>query len=257
MKNVNQLFTLKGKVSIITGAARGNGREIAMSFAKYGSNLILIDKLKSELNELKNKLIKFKIKSKIFICDLSSSNDVKTIVNKLKKQKVKIDVLINNAGITLPSLKPVYPEILWEKTYKVNLKAPFLLCNGLLKNFNKNSSIINITSMGAELGFFNNVAYQAFKGALRQMTKSMAMDYAKYNIRVNNLSPGYIKTNMTKLSFQNKNKKKKLMNRTIIGRLGNPKDLVGAAIFLASSASSYITAQDIRVDGGFTAKGDI
>jgi NAD(P)-dependent dehydrogenase (short-subunit alcohol dehydrogenase family) len=83
------------------------------------------------------------------------------------------------------------------------------------------------------------------------------MDYAKYNIRVNNLSPGYIKTNMTKLSFQNKNKKKKLINRTIIGRLGDPKDLVGTAIFLASSASNYITAQDIRVDDGFTAKGDI
>ena len=89
------------------------------------------------------------------------------------------------------------------------------------------------------------------------MTKSMAMDYAKYKIRVNNLSPGYIKTNMTKKSFSNKTRKNKLINKTILGRLGTSKDLIGTVIFLSSSASDYITAQDIRVDGGYTYKGDV
>jgi len=255
-KNKN-MFSLKGKTSVVTGAARGNGKEIAISFAKNGANVILIDKLLPELKKLKKELKKYKVTTKFFLCDLSSLEEIKDLISKIKKEKIYIDILVNNAGVSFSSTSKIYPDDLWEKTYKVNLKAPFLLSSGLINNFNKNSSIINITSLGAELGFYNNVAYQTFKGALRQMTKSMAMDYAKFKIRVNNLSPGYIKTNMTKKSFSNKTRRNKLINKTILGRLGTSKDLIGTVIFLSSLASEYITAQDLRVDGGYTYKGDV
>ena len=114
-------------------------------------------------------------------------------------------------------------------------------------------SIINITSLNSELGFPNNPAYVAMKGGLKQLTKSLAVDLGKYNIRVNNVGPGYIKTNMTKQGW--KNNRKEIEDRTILGRWGEPKDLVGTMVFLLSSASSYITGQDIYVDGGYLTKG--
>ena len=114
-------------------------------------------------------------------------------------------------------------------------------------------SIINITSLNSELGFPNNPAYVATKGGLKQLTKSLAVDLGKYNIRVNNIGPGYIKTNMTKQGW--KNNKQAIEDRTILGRWGKPEDLIGSIIFLLSDASSYITGQDIYVDGGYLAKG--
>ena len=114
-------------------------------------------------------------------------------------------------------------------------------------------SIINITSLNAELAFPDNPAYVAFKGGLKQLTKSLALDLGKYNIRVNNLGPGYIRTNMTKKGWANN--RKKIEEKTILGRWGEPKDLVGTIIFLLSNASSYITGQDIYVDGGYLVNG--
>ncbi len=114
-------------------------------------------------------------------------------------------------------------------------------------------SIINITSLNAELAFPDNPAYVAFKGGLKQLTKSLALDLGKYNIRVNNIGPGYMRTNMTKKGWANN--RKLIEDRTILGRWGTPDDLIGTAIFLLSSASSYITGQDIYVDGGYLTKG--
>ena len=113
--------------------------------------------------------------------------------------------------------------------------------------------MINITSLNSELGFPNNPAYVSMKGGLKQLTKSLAIDLGEFNIRVNNLGPGYIKTNMTKGSW--KNRKTEIEDRTILGRWGEPEDLLGTVIFLLSSASNYITGQDIYVDGGYLAKG--
>ena len=117
----------------------------------------------------------------------------------------------------------------------------------------KSGVIINITSINAEFAFPNNPAYIYTKGGLKQLTKSLAVDLGKYNIRVNNVGPGYIKTNMTKQGW--KKNRKQIEDRTILGRWGEPEDLVGTIVFLLSSASSYITGQDIYVDGGYLTKG--
>ena len=116
-------------------------------------------------------------------------------------------------------------------------------------------SIVNITSLNSELAFPDNPAYVAFKGALKQLSKSAAVDLGKHNIRVNNVGPGYFITDMTKKSWEDPKKFKERANKTVLGRWGNPEDLVGVSVFLASDASSYITGQDIYVDGGWTIKG--
>ena len=116
-------------------------------------------------------------------------------------------------------------------------------------------SIINITSIGAELGFPNNPAYIAAKGALKQLTRSLALDLGSFGIRVNNIGPGYFRTDMTKGSWNDPQLEEDRIRRTILGRWGEPDDLAGAVIFLASEASRYITGQDLYVDGGWLAKG--
>jgi NAD(P)-dependent dehydrogenase (short-subunit alcohol dehydrogenase family) len=140
----------------------------------------------------------------------------------------------------------------------INTTSYFELSKISLKYMKKNKmggSIINFTSIGGFLGFPNNPAYCASKGAVQQLTKSLAVDLSKFNIRVNNIVPGYIKTPMNIKSWKNKIEKKRRAERTILGRWGNTKDLIGATIFLSSEASSYITGTDIVVDGGWLSKG--
>ena len=240
---------------MVTGAARGNGRAIAEGFLDAGAKVYFIDILK---NELKKTVDSTKSQNaKYIVADVANKNDLEKAVEKIYKENGKIDILVNNAAITIGDPSEIYKEENWEKTYQVNLKAPFLLSQLVAKYMirQKSGVIINITSLGAEQGFSNNPAYVAFKGGLKQLGKALAFDWAKYNIRVNNLMPGYMQTNMTKKSWGNPVLKKEREKKTMLGKLGEPDDLVGPAIFLASDASSYITGHDLCVDGGWLPKG--
>lgn len=243
----SELFNVHGKTVIITGSGRGIGLEIAKCFHNLGSNVIRIDK------NLK-KLHKFKFED--FKIDLTNNDLLKTVVKKIKKKFKYIDVLINNAGITINSNKP-YDEKILKKTINTNLFVAYKLSNMICKIMAKknNGSIINITSLGAELGFKKNPSYQVSKAGLKQLSKALAYDWGHKNIRVNNVCPGYMRTSMTDKSFKNSHLKSKRDSRMILKRWGTPHDLVGPCIFLASEASSYITGTDIFVDGGWLAKG--
>mgnify|MGYP001167820448 CR=1 FL=1 len=148
-------------------------------------------------------------------------------------------------------------EKILKKTLSVNLIAAYNLSNKVCKIMSKRKkgSIINITSLAAERGFIGNPSYQVSKAGLKQLTKALACDWGQKNIRINNVCPGYIKTPMTLRSFKNSKLKKNRDTRMILKRWGEPKDLVGPCIFLASDSSSYITGSDIFVDGGWLAKG--
>jgi len=242
-KDSSNLFSLKSKIAVVTGAARGNGYAISEGLRKYGAQVIGLDRMSHpELIESK-KCIK---------CDVTSTKDVAECL----KEYPRIDILVNNAGVSTPRPFLSYPEDIWDETYEVNLKAPFKLMQ-YVANAMKDSggSIINITSLNAELGFPDNPAYLATKGGLKQLTKSAAMDLGKYNIRVNNVGPGYIATEMTRPSWEDEEKRKARTEHTILKRWGQPEDLVGVCVFLASEASAYITGQDIYVDGGWSIKG--
>ena len=222
------LFSVKDKVIIVTGASGGIGEVIA--------------------NEL-DKRDAIVIKADIPDYDVTNAWDLDSLADQ-----EQIHGLVNCAGVTYGNNLFEYKDSDWENTYKVNLKAPYELTRRVAKVMKATGgSIINITSLNAELAFPDNPAYVAFKGGLKQLTKSLALDLGKYNIRVNNIGPGYMRTNMTKKGWANN--RKLIEDRTILGRWGTPDDLIGTAIFLLSSASSYITGQDIYVDGGYLTKG--
>ncbi|MFC1675549.1 SDR family NAD(P)-dependent oxidoreductase [Planctomycetota bacterium] len=255
--DLGRLFDLKGQVAIVTGSARGIGRAIAEGLAQAGVSVVLADILEDELKQTA-KTIKGRNLTAIAIpTDLCKPEDLANLVEQTIKRFGRIDILVNCAGVSIGAACQDYPEDAWNITFDVNVFAAFRLSKLAAKYMIEQQSgrIINLTSIGAVLGFPNNPAYQASKGALLQLTRAMACDWAKYNIRVNNIIPGYFKAPMTEKSWSNPETKKQRAAMCLLNRWGNPGELVGPVIFLASSASSYITGNDLFVDGGFVKTG--
>ena len=246
---MDDLFSLKNKVAIITGGARGNVKAIAQGFLNYGAIVYTIDLISRE---------PLSLGETILIGDITVEKTVEDFVTQIINECSKIDILLNNAGVSISAPSEEYALADWKKTFDTNLTANFRLSQLVAKNMidrKTEGSIINITSLGSELGFPCNPAYVSAKGGLKMLTKALATDWAKYNIRVNNICPGYIYTNMTKKSSNDPEMHKERLKRMMIPRWGNSEDLVGAAIFLASNASRYVTGIDLFVDGGWTSKG--
>ena len=253
LTKMDDLFSVKNKIVIITGSGRGIGRTFALNMAKRSAITYCFDiKFPNKIpKDLSNNLFHIK-------CDLTNKKKFDNECKKIFNRHKKIDVLINNLGITLPGKnEQTYLEKNWEQTLKINLTVAFNCSQTVMKFMlkKKNGSIINITSINAELGFPNNPAYIASKGGLKMLGKSMAKDLGKYGIRVNNLGPGYFKTLMNQNSWKNLKTRKARTIRTMLDRWGEIDELVGPCIFLASDASKYVTAQDLYVDGGWTANG--
>ena len=231
-------------LAVVTGASRGNGKAIASGLEVAGADVVRID-----LNDCD-------AEGKNYIGDVSDQNMIDEVVKYCKQQDYETLSLVNNAGVTYPNEYP-YPSDSWDKTLDINLTVPYKWIEAFTPIFmNVNSgSVINITSLGAELAFPNNPAYIASKGGLKMLTKYYAKALGKYDITVNNLGPGYIKTDMTKNSFSDPVIKKEREKHTLLGRWGEPTDVSNVCVFLCSAESRYITGQDIYVDGGWTANG--
>ena len=258
MSYLEKVFSLNNKVALVTGAAGGNGKTISEALLRSGATVILVDIKKKELTNAVKSFLKQGLDAFEFNCDITKSNQISKLLDFIIKKNRGLDILVNNAGVSFPYSTINYPEKFWEKTYEVNLKAPFILSKKfakIMKNQTSGGVIINITSINAELAFPDNPAYQACKGALKQLTKSLALDFSKYKIRVNSIGPGYFRTKMTEKSWNDKKKRKQRTERTIMKRWGVSNDLIGAIIFLTSNASSYIPGQDIYIDGGWLIKG--
>tara|TARA_R110000824_G_scaffold15247_3_gene64283 strand:+ start:17188 stop:17922 length:735 start_codon:yes stop_codon:yes gene_type:complete len=242
-----KIFEVENKVCVITGAGRGIGLNLAKSLYDLGAFVVGLD-VKFD-SPSKSGFKKIKI-------DLQNDKDIEEVTKSIVNYYKKVDVLINCAGVTIPSEKE-YKLIDWKTTFDVNVTAPFLLMKHFKEGLTQSDSpsVINITSLNAKLAFPNNPAYVASKSALAGLTRSFALDYGKLGIRVNNVAPGYIKTDMTGESWTDESKRKKRQERTMLGRWGSVQDLVGPVVFLASDASSYITGQTIYVDGGWSVKG--
>lgn len=247
------LFSIKGKVVIITGAGNGIGKHIAKKMAEQSAYVYCISKLfENDIpKDLTNNLFNIK-------CNVKNKRKFQKICDEVFIKHKKIDVLINNAGVTYPQKeKSVYPLNKWLSTLEINLTAAFNCSQHVIKHMvkNKQGSIINITSINAELGFPNNPAYVASKGGLKMLGKALARDWGKFGIRVNSIGPGYIKTDPKKSSYKDLRKRVIRRKHTMLDRWGEPNDLVGPCIFFASNASKFITGQDLYVDGGWTANG--
>ena len=241
-------FNVANRVVIVTGSDRGNGFAIANGLCNAGAKVVRIDlAFHSKLN---TDDIEF---------DLTNQTKIKSLVDDIFVKYGRIDGLVNNAGISLASTNPYADAPIYEKTLSINLHAAFAMCSAVcpIMASNKSGSIVNITSLGAELAFPNNPSYQISKAGLRQLTKALARDWGEVGIRANNICPGYINTAMTAKSFTDNELHQQRKNNTLMKRWGESADLVGPTIFLISDASSYITGTDIYVDGGWTANGGL
>ncbi len=239
---------LKNKVVIVTGGFRGNGKAIVDNFLQNGSKVYSLDN-KFNKSEKKNNLIKVKI-------DLTNFEDLEQLIKKIGNKNKKIDILINNAGITL-DLNKYDLSTHWYKTLNINLHVPYFLINYCKKFLikSKNPSVVNISSISSKIAMSNNPSYNVSKSGLNALTMSMAHDFAKHKIRVNSICPGYIKTDMTKKSFYNKKLKKIRTQRTMVENYGKPEDVANLAVFLSSINSNYINAEELIIDGGLIKKG--
>jgi NAD(P)-dependent dehydrogenase (short-subunit alcohol dehydrogenase family) len=249
------LFDLTGKIALITGIGRGIGFALARGFLAAGA--VVCGNVRSPASRVNIGRELPLGPEYIFPGDITDFAFQAEMVNLIIKEQGHIDILVNNAGVTRGNPSEEYLSADWQLTINTNLNAVFHLCQLVGREMIKQNkgAIINITSIGSMLGFPDNPAYVASKGGLRLLTRALARDWARYGIRVNSLCPGYIKTDMTAKSFHDPEKLQDRLNRMMIKRFGEPEDLIGPAIFLASDASGYVTGIDLVVDGGWTAMG--
>lgn len=253
-----RLFDLDGQVAIVTGAARGMGRAISEGLASVGVSVALADINNEELTRSEEAIAARNQRCLAVSGDLCDPAYRGVLVDATMRTFGQIDILVNCAGITRPSPSESYPDEDWDMTLAVNLSAIFHLCK-LVANRDmiprRTGVIINIASINSVVGFPNNPAYLAAKGGLLQLSRGFATDWARYNIRVNTICPGYINTPLSAASYNDPQARAMRASRTLLNRWGQPEELVGPVIFLASQASTYITGNDLFVDGGWAKSG--
>lgn len=235
------------KKVLITGASGGIGEILAQKFHEAGYFVILSGRNILKLNKITKQLKK---NFDVLSCDLDSSESIKIFCKDLEKKHERIDVLINNAGVTDDSLFIRMDEKKWDNVLETNLKSNFYLTNFFIKGMLKNKwgRIINITSVVCHTGNPGQSNYCASKAAIIGMSKSIAMEVARRGITVNCISPGFIETSMTE--SLNSDQKENILAKIPMAKIGKPEDVANSAIFLASDNSEYITGQTIHVNGG-------
>lgn len=255
---------LENKIAIITGATTGIGRATSILFCSEGANVVVVGKREEEGRETVRLAEKGKGKAIFIKTDVSQATQVEEMVTQTISAFGKIDVLFNNAGINPePARKTLTecPEEIWDQVMQVNLKGVYLTSKYVIPHMilNRRGSIINMGSCYGHVGVKNRCVYSASKGGVITLTKSMAIDYAQYNIRVNCISPAIIETDIAKniLEAARKNPeiwKEMITNKIPMDKPGQPMEVAFAALFLASDESSFITGTSLRVDGGYTAQ---
>ena len=247
------MFDLSGKTALITGASRGLGFAIAKGFCHQGAAVILNGRNPETLETSAGELRAEGGVVYTSCFDVTNSDAIKVAVADIEANIGAIDILVNNAGIQHRQLLLDLPEADWRRVLETNLTAPFLVARSVAPGMvqRKSGKIINICSLTSELGRANVAPYATAKGGLKMLTKSMAVEWAKDNVQVNGIGPGYFLTEMNTALVEDDKFNSWVCNRTPAGRWGEPDELSGAAIFLASQESNYVNGQVIYVDGGF------
>lgn len=251
-----ELFSLQDKVAIVTGGSRGIGRAIALGFARAGAHVVVASRTSKDIKQVAQQIEGLGRKALPIRADVSNLTDVERMVAQSISTFGHIDILVNNAGIS-----PIYKkaekvtEEDWDQIITVNLKGTFLCCQaiGRVMIERQQGNIINITSIGAQVGLPRLIVYAATKGGVAQITKGLALEWTRYNIRVNAIGPAFVETDLTKAIQEIPRLLDPLVEQTPMKRFARPEEMVGAAIYLASEASGYVTGQTIYVDGGWTA----
>ncbi|HIW21929.1 MAG TPA: gluconate 5-dehydrogenase [Candidatus Dorea intestinavium] len=258
---IHEMFSLKGKVALVTGAAYGIGFSMATILAKAGAKIIFNVRSQKNLDEA---LVRYKeagIEAKGYICNVTNEEAVIAMVKDIIKEYGSIDILINNAGIIkrVPMIEMSTED--FSEVIDIDLVAPFIVAKAVIPNMIKNGGgkIINVCSMMSELGRETVSAYAAAKGGLKMLTKNIASEYGQYNIQCNGIGPGYIATPQTApLREKQADGSRHPFDQFIVAktpqeRWGTPEDLQGPTLFLASKASDFVNGHILYVDGGILA----
>lgn len=247
------MFDLTGKTALITGGARGIGREIALALAKAGADLAITSRTEEELQSTAEEAKALSRACMYEALDVRDEKAVQAFVDRVIRERGKIDILVNAAGL---NVRKTFLELTmddWNLVMDVNLKSMFTVCQAVLPHMvkQKYGKVINIASLSSEVGFHGMAAYCASKGGVKQLTKALAVEFAKDNICVNGIGPGYFHTKMTSPAFADPEKVEWMHYRTPMKRIGREGDLGGAAVFLAAPESDYMTGQILYIDGGW------
>ena len=254
---MSDLFDLKGKVALVTGASSGLGVQFATALARQGSDVALLARRVEKLNAVKEDIEKLGVKALAIQCDVTDNAQIKEAVGKVKEHFGKIDILVNNAGIGIVEPAESQSDETWNKTMDINLNAVYFTARevGKLMVEQKYGKIINIGSIHSVVAMTGLPisAYAASKGAVMQLSRALANEWAKYNITVNTIGPAYFESEMTAGVVGDEGFAQVVKTYCPMGRIGKRGELDGAIVYFASDASSYTTGQYLAVDGGWTA----
>ena len=247
------MISLKGRKTLITGGSRGIGRATAVLFAKAGSDVALnYLNQKGAAERVKKEIEKIGKECLIFRADVSRKRDVSLMVEATMKEWKRLDILVNNAGIWTYGEMGDMSEKVWEETMGINLSSVFYTCNAVIPHMKtkKRGSIINVSSTAAVRGEAFHSHYAASKGAIVSLSKSLALELAPYNIRVNSVAPGWVDTDMCAEVFSDPDFRKRVQDSIPLKRIPLPEDIAGAILFLASDLARHITGEVLNVNGG-------
>jgi NAD(P)-dependent dehydrogenase (short-subunit alcohol dehydrogenase family) len=253
---LKRLLTLSGKTALVTGAAGGLGREIALGIAQQGASLVLADI--EHPDETATQIEGTGVKCIAFQTDISREEDVKKLAERASAEYGKIDILVNNAGVSQLSYTPSEDQPMeeWDRVIRINLRGTFLCCRAIGKIMigAGGGSIVNIASTAGMTGVPRASAYCASKAGIILLTKTLALEWARYNIRVNAVAPHYLETDLTRGLRESEKVYEGLIRSVPMKRFGKASEIAGTVLFLVSDASTYTTGSVICVDGGYLAQ---
>ena len=248
-------FDLSGKVALITGGGRGLGRTFATALASAGADIAVASRTKSDLEATVALVEQEGRQAQVVVADVTDPADVQAMVHTVLERFGRLDILVNNAGMNIRKNVTDYEVTEWDQVMNLNLRGYFLVARAVAAHMKQRGSgrIINITSILASIGLPNQGAYAGSKGAVTQLTKVLAIELARSGVTVNALAPTYFETELTRPLYEDPERKAFIEERTPMGRWGQPEELEGAIIFLASDSSGFITGHSLVVDGGWLA----
>jgi NAD(P)-dependent dehydrogenase (short-subunit alcohol dehydrogenase family) len=250
-----EIFDLTGKVAMVTGSTRGLGETAAIALAKAGADVAICGRSQADLMRVTGAVQTLGRKAAGFSLDVTSKEKIQQGVGEILETFGRIDILVNNAGVNyrVPVLE--YPEDQWDLILNTNLKGYYLVAQAVVPQMIERGygKVINISSIAGQIGVINLLAYASSKGGVNQMTRVMAVEWAKLGIRVNAIAPTYFETELVTQIRNDPDRMQFITGRTPMGRFGKLPELEGLVIFLAAPASDFMTGQIVCIDGGWTA----